>query len=139
MSTIRNLNRAAKQYCEEIASIDIQSDAINGSMKTICSYQDLKAAFVAGAKWYKDQLDFPEEIQVERTTQRRTKYCDECVHFVPAPCDDPDNISKDDFSDLCEFKKNLKFKFPPRDDLMSYDYGFYCPGCEDWKDVNKEN
>ena len=37
MSAIENLNKAAKQYCEEIAFIDIQSGAINGSMKTVQS------------------------------------------------------------------------------------------------------
>ena len=117
------LNDAARKYVESF-------DWKRGSDY---DQQYCHEAFIAGARWHEEQLNAIPDIS-DSTKKRicRIKYCDDCIHFKPkTDCDD--NCDDFDFSELCELGKKLKFKMPPEDDLMSYDYGFYWSGCKDYK------
>lgn len=51
MNRIDSIKKAARNYCEKIATIDVQSGAIHGNMETVFSSLDMETAFIAGAEY----------------------------------------------------------------------------------------
>lgn len=123
----KELTRAAANYRKSVF------EPGNYCFDSKVEIKRIEDAFAAGAKWFEEQLNSITKVEPK---QKREKihFCESCIHFKQkGELEEFEEL--DDFSELCQLGKVLKFKMPPENDYMSYDYGFYCLGCRDYKET----
>lgn len=122
--TNNKLERAARYYVQQ---------EVRGMVDHAINTGDMERAFAAGAKWFEERLNSITEVEPKQK-RKEIHFCESCIHFKPKNTEKDDFKELDDFGELCRLGKVLKFKMPPENDYMSYDYGFYCLGCKDYKE-----
>lgn len=125
---MKDPQKAAIQYALSLARIDKESGAPEEETRSTTPIAI--AAFVAGAEWQKQEPSRSLKLERYRSTEI-PKYCDTCEHFRPDEEDERKPVSE-----LCEFVRPLKFRMPSDSEFLnSDDWGFYLPGCKDFKKV----
>ncbi len=120
---MRDLKKAAMQYAQSLAKAGTPEQETRGTTSIAID------AFIAGAEWKKQEFYNPPKSKQHLQTIERN-YCDDCVHFRP-----DDGGERKQVNELCEFVRPLEFKMPSTDYdfIFGYDWGFYLPGCKDYK------
>lgn len=120
---MRYLKKAAIQYAQSLAKAGAPKQ------ETRIATSIAIDAFIAGAEWQKEEFYNPPKSKQHLKTIERN-YCDDCVHFRPDDGGERKPVNK-----LYEFVRPLEFKMPSTDHdfIFGYDWGFYLPGCKDYK------
>lgn len=123
---MKDLRKAALQYAMSLAKMDKETGAPEGETRNTTPIA--VAAFIAGAEWQREEPSRLLKLERYRTTEAH-KYCDTCEHFRPDGEDERKPVDE-----LCEFVRPLIFKAPSDYDFIyRNDWGFYLPGCKDYK------
>lgn len=124
---MKDLKKAAIQYAKSLAKMD--REAGTPEQETRGTTSIAIDAFIAGAEWQKQEFYNPPKSKQNLQTIERN-YCDDCVHFRP-----DDGGERKPVNELCELVRPLKFKMAStgHDFIFGNDWGFYLPGCKDYK------
>lgn len=119
--------KAALRYAMSLAKIDKETGAPEEETRRTTPIAI--GAFLAGVEWQKEEPS--RMLKLERYSSSKShKYCDTCEHFRP------EEGERKPIDELCEFIRPLRFKAPSDYDFICRNnWGFYLPGCKDYKQV----